>query len=412
MRTRNKNLLVCALAASSLWSASAVADGVNSVKVTPSTGPAGSVFTATVQGKGNCPVQFYIYRAGPDGYPFSLMANANGPFNVVVPVVEPGGNPLRAGKYTLQATTLAQDHPGCVLHQQAQTDITVSEKEAVVTPNPIGKPSQTTPAIVKAVDMAGGINPGIIQVNPPAVSGPRIVSVSATPTDTTVNTDVVMDAHLDGDIELCKAVVSWGDGSGIPSTDIHHYNLPTMSYIHKYANPGTYVASVMPTTPASGCTGGGRVVIKVGPSPSTGGTPGYDPTGKPTTPTTGGTGTNPGTDPNGKPTTPTTPPLGKLTGLTLSGGTLTNAPNMFKTTDVLSATAQGITGGKCGVVITSTATFAQPAGFTTDASSPFPVTQKFMGLKPGMQSVTATPTANGSFPACQGAPITVNFTVK
>lgn len=219
-----------------------------------------------------------------------------------------------------------------------------------------------------------------------APDAPRVVSVSATPSDTTVGTDVIMTAQLAGNIQLCKVAVNWGDGNGIPSTDIHHYNLPAMGYIHKYASPGTYVASVMPI---SGCTGGGRVQVKVGAISTPRGNPDLDPTGK-----------------------PTTPPLGKLTGLTLSGASLTTAAATLKTTDTLAATAQGITGAKCGVVITSTATMAQPSGFSVDASAPFPVTQKFQNLKPGMQTVTATPQAGPNFPACLGAPITLSFSVK
>ncbi len=393
MNARNKTLLACAFAAATLCGSAAHADTPDAeLKLSATTLTTNQALNVTFSSKVFCSIQ--MVALGLDD-PSQSQSKSPEYLKTFTPPEQYQFNFAKAGKYRVWAKLLDGTTCGNMKSVTMSTDIVVNA------PN-------SPPSGLVASAAAASLNPNIVAVNPPAAGGPRIVSVSATPTDTVVNTDVVMDAHLDGDIQLCKAVVTWGDGNGIPSTDIHHYNLPTMSYIHKYTLPGTYVASVMPI---SGCTGGGRVVVKVGPTPSTGGTPGHDPSGKPTTPTTGGTGT-PTTDANGNPLTPTTPPLGKLTGLTISGGSLTTAAKMFKTTDTLYATAQGFTGGKCGILISSTATFAQPTGFATDASNPFPVTQKFTGLKPGMQSVTATPTAGSGFPACQGAPITINFTVK
>lgn len=397
MNARNKTLLACALAAATLCGTTARADTPDAeLKLSATTLKTNQALNVTFSSSVFCSIQ--MVALGLDDQSQSQYKQPEYLKTFTPPEQYQFSFP-KAGKYRVWAKLLDGTTCGNMKSVMMSTDI-------VVTP-PVTPPSGM---VVSAA--AASLNPGIIQVNPPAANPPRIVSVSATPTDTTVGTDVVMDAHLDGDIELCKAVVSWGDNSGIPSTDIHHYNLPTMSYIHKYLAPGSYVASVMPI---SGCTGGGRVVVNVTAKPGTGGTPGtsgMDPTGKPTTPGTNGGGGVPGTDPNGKPSTPTTPPLGKLTGLTLSGGTLTNAPNMFKTTDTLYATAQGITGGKCGILISSTATFAQPTGVGVDASNPFAIQQKFTGLKPGMQSATAMGSAGPGYPACQGGPFTVNFTVK
>ncbi len=96
---------------------------------------------------------------------------------------------------------------------------------------------------------------------------------------------------------------------------------------------------------------------------------------------------------------------GKLTDLRIAlstGGT---------GTDKLAATAIGVTGGACGIAITSTATLMQPVAFAVEASQPFPQTRIFEGLKKGNQTVTAAPTAGPNFPACLGAAITVSFVV-
>lgn len=107
-----------------------------------------------------------------------------------------------------------------------------------------------------------------------------------------------------------------------------------------------------------------------------------------------------------------TPQAGTLTRLVIEGATGGGAANgPFKTTDRLSATAIGMTDGKCGIAITSTATNAQPMAFAVEGSHPFPQTVVFENLKVGTQTVTATPTAGPNFPACQGAPITVKFEV-
>ncbi len=396
MKVLNHSLLACAMAAAALCGTAAHADTPDAeLKLSATTLKTNQPLTVTFSSSVYCSIQ--MVALGLDD-PSQSQSKPPEYLKTFTPPEQYQFSFPKAGKYRVWAKLLDGTTCGNMKSVAMMTDIVVNP--------PVMPPS----GVVVSAAASASLNPGVLQVNPPAANAPRIVSVSATPTDTTVGTDVIMDAHLDGDIELCKAVVSWGDGTGIPSTDIHHYNLPTMSYIHKYATPGTYVASVMPI---SGCTGGGRVQIKVGPKPSTTGTPGTpgtDPNGNPTTPpgTNGGGGTT-GMDPTGK---PTTPPLGKLTGLTIGGGSLTAGPNMFNTTDILAATAQGMTGGKCGILISSNATLAQPTGFFTDASNPFPVTQKFMGLKPGVHTVTATPTAGPGYPACQGAPITVMFTVK
>ncbi len=106
------------------------------------------------------------------------------------------------------------------------------------------------------------------------------------------------------------------------------------------------------------------------------------------------------------------PQIGTLAGLTISGatgGTTANGP--FKTTDTLSATVTGAPGAKCGIAITSSATFAQPVAFAVEGSKNFPQTRTFQNLKVGSQTVVAKPTAGPDFPACLGNPITVNFVV-